>query len=402
MTWARLRFFGACQARSADFQSAVSQICNLRRPGRSNGFEDSASQPTGSRRYSRLKICATFLRQLCADKNLTCALLSLALLAFTPLGATAKDITLLNASYDPTRELYQDYNAAFAKYWQAKTGDRVTIQQSHAGSGKQARAVIDGLPADVVTLALAYDIDAIAEKGHLLPGDWQKRLPNNSAPYTSTIVFLVRKGNPKRIQDWDDLVKPGVSVITPNPKTSGGARWNYLAAWGYALKRFAQDQARARDFVARLFKNVPILDTGARGAATTFVQRGIGDVLIAWENEALLSLKESGQGKVEIVVPSLSILAEPPVAWVDRVVERRGTRAVAQAYLEYFYTPEGQQIAASHYYRPRLESVAQKYAAAFPKVNLFTIDEVFGGWQKAQQTHFNEGGVFDQIQQGNR
>ena len=316
--------------------------------------------------------------------------------------AGAKDIKLLNVSYDPTRELYQDYNTAFAKYWKEKTGDTLTLQQSHAGSGKQARSVIDGLEADVVTLALAYDIDAIAEKSKLLPADWQKRLPNNSAPYTSTIVFLVRKGNPKGIKDWDDLVKPGVSVITPNPKTSGGARWNYLAAWGYALKKNDNDEAKARDFVARLYKNVPVLDTGARGSTTTFVQRGIGDVLIAWENEALLTLKEAGQGEFEVIAPSLSILAEPPVAWVDRVVRKRGTSEVAKAYLEYLYTPEGQDIAARNFYRPRLEAVAQKYAGTFPKVNLFTIDEVFGGWQKAQRAHFNDGGVFDQIQQANR
>jgi sulfate transport system substrate-binding protein len=318
------------------------------------------------------------------------------------LACAAKDISLLNVSYDPTRELYQDINAAFAKYWQAKSGDKVTIQQSHGGSGKQARAVIDGLAADVVTLALAYDIDAIAEKGRLLPVDWQKRLPNNSSPYTSTIVFLVRKGNPKGIKDWNDLVKPDRLVITPNPKTSGGARWNYLAAWGYALKKFGNDESKARDFVARLFKNVPVLDTGARGATTTFVQRGIGDVLVAWENEAILSIKELGKGEFEIVTPPVSILAEPPVALVDKVVNRHRTQAVAQSYLEYLYTPEGQDIAARHYFRPRLETVAQKYAGTFPKVTLFTIDEVFGGWQKAQKAHFNEGGIFDQIQQGNR
>jgi len=262
--------------------------------------------------------------------------------------------------------------------------------------------VIDGLDADVVTLALAYDVDALYEKGKLIPQDWQKRLPNNSAPYTSTIVFVVRKGNPKRIKDWDDLVKPGVSVITPNPKTSGGARWNYLAAWGYALKKPGGDEAKAQAFVGRLFKHVPILDTGARGATTTFVQRGIGDVLLAWENEALLALKEADPGEFELVAPSLSILAEPPVTWVDKVVNKRGTRALAQAYLEYLYSPEGQEVAAKHYYRPRLESVAQKYARTFPKVSLFTIDEVFGGWQQAQKTHFNEGGVFDQITRANR
>src|ERR1022692_3106073 len=316
--------------------------------------------------------------------------------------ADAKEINLLNVSYDPTRELYQDYNAAFVKYWKDKTGDTVIIQQAHAGSGKQARAVIDGLQADVVTLALAYDIDAIAEKGKLLPADWQKRLPNNSTPYTSTIVFLVHKGNPKGIKDWDDLVKPDVCVITPNPKTSGGARWNYLAAWGYALKKNGNDEAKAKDFVAKIFKNVHVLDTGARGATTTFVQRGIGDVLIAWENEALLSLKESGPGEFEIVAPSVSILAEPPVALVDKVAGKHGTEAVAKAYLEYLYSPEGQEIAAKEFYRPRLESVAPKYAGKFPKLDLFTVDEVFGGWQKAQKTHFIDGGTFDQIQQANR
>jgi len=327
-------------------------------------------------------------------KTARCLLL-LALL--WPPGVWAKDITLLNASYDPTRELYQDFNAAFAKAWQARTGERVVIHQSHGGSARQAQAVIAGLEADVVTLALAYDIDAIARKGKLLSLDWQKRLPHNSSPYTSTVVFLVRKGNPKGIKDWDDLVKPGLSVITPNPKASGGARWNYLAAWGYALKHYGQDEAKARDFTARLFRNVPILESGARSAATTFTQRGIGDALITWENEAMLSLQESGKGQFEIVIPSLTILAEPPVAWVDRTVDKRGTRAVAQAYLEYLYGPEGQEIAARHFFRPRLDSVAQRHAATFPKINLFTIDEVFGGWQNAQATHFNEGGVFDQI-----
>jgi sulfate transport system substrate-binding protein len=327
-------------------------------------------------------------------KTASC-LLFLALL--WPPGAWAKDITLLNASYDPTREFFQDFNAAFAKDWQAKTGDRVIVHQSHGGSAKQAQAVMAGLDADVVTLALAYDIDAIARRGKLLPLDWQKRLPHNSSPYTSTVVFLVRKGNPKGIKDWDDLVKPGVSVITPNPKASGGARWNYLAAWGYALRHYGQDQAKARDFVARLFRNVPILESGARSATTTFTQRGIGDALITWENEAMLSLQESGKGQFEIVIPSLSILAEPPVTWVDKTVNKRGTRAVAQAYLEYLYTPQGQEIAAKHFFRPRLDSVAQKYAGTFPKINLFTIDEVFGGWQNAQTIHFNEDGVFDQI-----
>jgi len=317
-------------------------------------------------------------------------------------GAAAKEIKLLNVSYDPTRELYQDFNAAFAKYWQDKTGDKVTIQQSHGGSGKQARAVIDGLDADVVTLALANDIDMIAEKGHLLPADWQKRLPNNSCPFTSTILFLVRKGNPKGIKDWDDLIKPGVAVVTPNPKTSGGARWNYLAAWGYALKKFGNDSAKARDLVGRLYKNVPVLDVGARGATTTFVQRGIGDVLVGWENEAILSMQESGKGEFEIIAPSVSILAEPPVAVVDKVAKRHGTEVVARAYLEYLYSPEGQEIGARNHYRPRLETVAQKHAAEFPKVELFTIDDVFGGWQKAQKRHFSEGGVFDEIQRSNR
>jgi sulfate transport system substrate-binding protein len=319
----------------------------------------------------------------------------------------AKEIKLLNVSYDPTRELYQDINAAFSKQWKDKAGDTVTIQQSHGGSGKQARSVIDGLEADVVTLALAYDIDAISEKGKLIDKDWQKRLPNNSTPYTSTIVFLVRKGNPKGIKDWDDLVKqnadgsPGVKVVTPNPKTSGGARWNYLAAWGYALKKNNNNEAKAKDFVGKLFKNVPILDTGARGATTTFVQRGIGDVLIAWENEALLSLKDSPD-KFELVTPSVSILAEPPVAWVDKVVKRHGTEEVTKAYLNFLYSPEGQEIGAKNFYRPRSEAVAQKYADKFPKLTLFTIDEVFGGWQKAQKTHFDNDGIFDQIQLDNR
>jgi sulfate transport system substrate-binding protein len=312
--------------------------------------------------------------------------------------STAGAQELLNVSYDPTRELYQELNAAFVKHWQAKTGKTVTIQQSHGGSSKQARAVLDGLEADVLTLALAYDIDAVAEGG-LLPRDWQKRLPNNSSPYTSTIVFLVRKGNPKGIKDWSDVVKPGVQVITPNPKTSGGARWNYLAAWAYALRQPGGDEAKARAFVTRLFKNVPVLDSGARGSTTTFVQRGIGDVLLAWENEAFLSIKELGPDKVEVVVPSLSILAEPPVAVVDKVADKKGTRAVAQAYLEYLYTPEGQEIAARNYYRPRLDSVARKYASTFPKINLITIDEVFGGWQKAQKVHFADGGIFDLIYQ---
>ncbi|HRZ07392.1 MAG TPA: sulfate ABC transporter substrate-binding protein, partial [Candidatus Competibacteraceae bacterium] len=290
----------------------------------------------------------------------------------------------------------------FAKYWKTQTGETVTVQQSHGGAGKQARAVIDGLEADVVTLALAYDIDAIAEKAKLIPTDWQKRLPNNSSPYTSTIVFLVRKGNPKGIQDWDDLVKPDVSVITPNPKTSGGARWNYLAAWGYALKQPGGDEAKARDFVTKLYKNVPVLDSGARGSTTTFTERGIGDVFISWENEAFLATKELGPDKFEIVVPSLSILAEPPVTVIDKVVDKKGTRKVAEAYLNYLYSQEGQNIAGKHYYRPRDPQVAAKYADQFSKVSLFTIDEVFGGWQKAQKTHFNDGGTFDQIYQPGR
>jgi sulfate/thiosulfate transport system substrate-binding protein len=329
------------------------------------------------------------------------AVLSLGLIGAAGV-AHARDIELLNVSYDPTRELYQEYNAAFARHWKEKTGDTVTIQQSHGGSGKQARAVIDGIDADIVTLALAYDIDAIAEKSRALPGAWQKRLPNNSTPYSSTIVFLVRKGNPKGIKDWDDLVKPGVSVVTPNPKTSGGARWNYLAAWGYALRKYNNDDQQARDFVARLFKNVKILDTGARGSTTTFVQRGIGDVLVAWENEAMLSLKEASGQDFELIAPSVSILAEPPVAWVDRVVKKHGTAEIAKAYLDYLYSPEGQEIAARNFYRPHLEAVAQKYTDKFPKITLFTIDEVFGGWQKAQRTHFSDNGVFDQIQQGTR
>lgn len=313
-----------------------------------------------------------------------------------PIVASAKEVTLLNVSYDPTRELYQEYNSAFAKYWQAKTGDKVTVKQSHGGSGKQARAVIDGLEADVVTLALAYDIDAIQEKARLIPKDWQKRLPHNSAPYTSTIVFLVRKGNPKAIKDWDDLVKPGVAVITPNPKTSGGARWNYLAAWAYAQKKYGSED-KAKEFVGKLYKNVPVLDSGARGSTTTFIERGIGDVAISWENEAFLALKELGPDKFEIVVPSLSILAEPTVTIVDKVVDKRKTRAVAQAYLDYLYSEEGQDIAGKHYYRPTLPSAAAKYEKQFPKLNLVSIDDSFGGWQKAQKTHFSDGGVFDQI-----
>ena len=323
------------------------------------------------------------------------------MLALTGAGVD-KPVTLLNVSYDPTRELYQEFNPAFAAYWKSKTGQTVEIKQSHGGSGKQARAVIDGLEADVVTLALAYDIDAISDKGGLLPANWQSRLPHNSSPYTSTIVLLVRKGNPKGIKDWDDLVRPGISVITPNPKTSGGARWNYLAAWGYALRKYGGDQEKAKAFVASLYRNVPVLDAGARGATTTFVERGIGDVLIAWENEALLAIKELGPGKFELVAPSVSILAEPPVAVVDKVANKHGTRALAQAYVEYLYSQEGQEIAAKNFYRPRLESVAARYRSQFPKITLFTVDELFGGWKKAQATHFDDGGVFDQIYQPGR
>ena len=309
----------------------------------------------------------------------------------------AADVTLLNVSYDPTRELYQDINTAFSAQLK-KSGQNVTIKQSHGGSGKQARSVIDGLEADVVTLALAYDIDAIQERG-LINSGWQKRLPHNSSPYTSTIVFLVRKGNPKRIRDWGDLVKPGISVITPNPKTSGGARWNYLAAWGHALKQPGGTEAKAKEFVKQLYRNVPVLDSGARGSTNTFVQRGLGDVLLAWENEAQLAIKEQ-PGKLQIVVPPMSILAEPPVTVVDKVVDARGTRALAKAYLEFLYTAEGQEIVARHHYRPTLAAVAKAHAAEFPKLELITIDAVFGGWAKAQKTHFDEGGVFDQIYTG--
>ena len=304
--------------------------------------------------------------------------------------------TLLNVSYDPTRELYQDYNKAFAKHWKETTGEVVSLRQSHGGSGKQARSVIDGLDADVVTLALAYDIDAISQF-NLIPQDWQQRLPNQSSPYTSTIVFLVRKGNPKKITDWNDLIKPGVGVVTPNPKTSGGARWNYLAAWTYALKQPGGNDATAKDFVKSLYANVKVLDSGARGATTSFAERGIGDVLLAWENEAYLALKELGPDKFEIVTPSVSILAEPPVAVVDKVVDKKGTRKVATAYLEYLYSPEGQDIAGKHYYRPTDRVVAAKYASQFSKLNLVTLAEVFGSWQVVQKKHFSDGGVFDQI-----
>jgi sulfate/thiosulfate transport system substrate-binding protein len=326
-------------------------------------------------------------------------LVAAALISFAAFGAaqaTAAEVTLLNASYDPTRELYVDYNAAFAKYWKAKTGDDVKVNQSHGGSGKQARSVIDGLKADVVTLALAADIDAVATQGKLLPINWQSRFPDNSSPYTSTIVFLVRKGNPKGIRDWSDLIKPGVSVITPNPKTSGGARWNYLAAWAWALKQPGGNAATAKEFVRKLYKNVPVLDTGARGATTTFVQRGLGDVLVAWENEALLAIKQLGSDKLQVVVPTVSILAEPPVAVVDKVVLRRGTREVAAAYLQYLYSKEGQDIVARNFYRPRDPDIAAKYANLYPKLNLVTIAD-FGGWPKAQAEHFSEGGIFDQI-----
>jgi sulfate transport system substrate-binding protein len=313
-----------------------------------------------------------------------------------------KPVTLLNVSYDPTRELYEEFNQQFRAYWKGKTSQEVTIRQSHGGSGKQARSVIDGLEADVVTLAVAYDVDQIAEKGRWLKPDWQSRLPNNSAPYTSTIVLLVRKGNPKGIRDWGDLVKPGVSVITPNPKTSGGARWNYLAAWAWALRQPGGNDATARAFVGKLYRNVPVLDAGARGSTTTFVERGIGDVLLAWENEALLAIKELGPGKFEIIAPSISILAEPPVAVVDRVAGKHGTQPVAEAYLEYLYTEVGQEIAAKHFYRPRLETVAAKYQKQFPKIDLITVDGVFGGWKKAHAIHFADGALFDQIYQPGR
>jgi sulfate transport system substrate-binding protein len=316
--------------------------------------------------------------------------------------AAAFAVELLNVSYDPTRELYQDFNKAFAKQWKQKSGQDLVVKQSHGGSGKQARAVIDGLDADVVTLALAYDIDEIHQKAKLIPENWQKRLPGNSSPYTSTIVFLVRKGNPKQIRDWSDLVRPGVQVITPNPKTSGGARWNYLAAWAYALKQPGGNEAKAKDFIARLFKNVPVLDSGARGSTTTFVQRGQGDVLIAWENEAFLAVNELGRDRFQIVIPSLSVLAEPPVTVVDRVVDRKGTRKLAEEYLKYLYSPEGQEIAAKHYYRPYDKNVAAKYARQFPKLKLVTVDDTFGGWAKAQKAHFSDGGIFDQIYSGAR
>ena len=322
-----------------------------------------------------------------------------AALAAATLGTTAlasAQTTLLNVSYDPTREFYREYNAAFQKHWKAQGGEDVTVRQSHGGAGSQARAVIDGLEADVVTLALAYDIDAIGERAGLIPADWQKRLANNSSPYTSTIVLLVRKGNPKNIKDWDDLVRPGVEVITPNPKTSGGARWNYLAAWGFAKDKYGSDE-KAYDFVKKIYANVPVLDSGARGATNTFVQRGIGDAFIAWENEAILSVEQLGKGEFEIIVPSVSILAEPPVTVIDKNVDRKGTRKVAQAYLEYLYSDEAQRLAGKHYYRPTNPKVAAEFSTQFPQVKLFGIDEVFGGWQSAQKTHFNDGGLFDRI-----
>jgi sulfate/thiosulfate transport system substrate-binding protein len=327
---------------------------------------------------------------------LSAALLTSSAAFAIPAAAQGQAARLLNVSYDPTRELYADINRHFSQRWRAEAKQSVTIRQSHGGSGKQARSVIDGLPADVVTLALASDIDEIATRARLIAPNWQSRLPNNSAPYYSTIVLLVRKGNPKNIRDWDDLIRPGVKVITPNPKTSGGARWNYLAAWGFAQRKYGSP-AKAREFMTRLFRNVPVLDTGARGSTTTFAQRGQGDVLIAWENEAFLATNELGRGKFEIVAPSLSILAEPPVALVDKIVDRRGTRRVAEAYLKYLYTPEAQEIIAKHYYRPRNAAVAAKYASRFPKMSLLQIDRNFGGWKRAQAAHFNDGGLFDQI-----
>ena len=329
-------------------------------------------------------------------RNFKITLTTLAAALLLPLAAQAKDIQILNVSYDPTRELYKEINARFAEQWKTKTGDTVSFQQSHGGSGKQARAVIDGLEADVVTLALGYDVDALHDKAKLIPKDWQKRLPHNSSPYTSTIVFLVRKGNPKGIKDWDDLVKPGVAVITPNPKTSGGARWNHLAAYAYALKKYNKDEAKAKEFLGKLFRNAPVLDSGARGSMTTFVQRRIGDVLLSWENEAFLALKEFGSDKFEIVAPSISILAEPPVTVVDKFAKKHGNAEVAEAYLKFLYTDEGQNIIGKHFYRPSNPTIAAKYADKYPKLNLVTIAD-FGGWQKAQAEHFGDGGIFDQI-----
>lgn len=343
---------------------------------------------------------ASFIYGIVKKTKTIAVILFLSLASLLSLSVFAAEITILNASYDPTREFYQEYNPAFAKSWQDKTGDVVTVQQAHGGSSKQARAVMDGLEADVVTLALAYDIDAITTAPGLLSADWQSRLPHHSTPYTSTIVFLVRQGNPKKIRDWDDLVKPGISVITPNPKTSGGARWNYLAAWGDALKKNHGDATKAQAFVTTLYKNVPVLDSGARGATMTFTQRGIGDVLITWENEAFLAIQELGSGQFEIVTPPHSILAEPPVTLVDKVVDKKKTRIVAQAYLEYLYSEVGQDLAAKHGYRPRLDSVIQKYTSRFPTIALFTVTDVFGGWQRAQKVHFADGGIFDQIYEG--
>jgi sulfate/thiosulfate transport system substrate-binding protein len=333
------------------------------------------------------------LRHLLTVPSLAAALA----IAFAVPPPAAADVTLLNVSYDPTRELYQAFNAAFAKQWKAKTGETVTVKQSHGGSGKQARSVLDGLEADVVTLALAYDVDQLHEKGGLIPADWQKKLPGNAAPYTSTIVFVVRKGNPKGVKDWGDLIKPGVKVITPNPKTSGGARWNYLAAWGWARKQFKNDEAKVKEYVTKLYQNVPVLDSGARGSTTTFAQRGIGDVFLSWENEAFLIVDQFGKDKFEIVAPSISILAEPPVAVVDKYAGKHGNQKVAEAYLKYLYSDEAQDIIARNHYRPRNAAVAAKYAARFPKITLFTIDEAFGGWQKAQKTHFEDNAVYDQI-----
>ena len=327
---------------------------------------------------------------------LAIALLAAAFGSAVPFTATAKDITLLNVSYDPTRELYVDYNAVFSKYWEAKTGDKVTVKSSHGGSGKQARAIIDGLDADVATLALAYDIDQLSEKANLIPKNWQKRLPNNSTPYTSTIVFLVRKGNPKHLKTWDDLVKPGVGIVPANPKTSGGARWTYLAAYGQAIKAPGGSEAKAKEYVTKFYKNAAVLDSGARGATTTFVERGIGDVLVGWENEAYLALKEDGS-KFEVVVPPVSILAEPPVTVVDKFAKKHGTEKVAEAYLSYLYSDEGQEIIAKNFYRPRNAAVLKAHESQYAKVDLFTIDDIFGGWTKAQKTHFSDGGVFDQI-----
>jgi sulfate/thiosulfate-binding protein len=325
-------------------------------------------------------------------------MISLALLAAcTSAGPVLADTTLLNVSYDPTRELYNAVNTAFAAQWKAKTGENVSVKQSHGGSGKQARSIIDGLEADVATLALGYDVDALHEKGGLIPKDWQKRLPNNSSPYTSTIVFVVRKGNPKGVKDWADLARPGLKVITPNPKTSGGARWNYLAAWGWALKKFGGDEGKVKAYVSALYKNVPVLDSGARGSTTTFAQRGIGDVFISWENEAFLVLNQFGKDRFEIVSPSVSILAEPPVTVVDKNASKHGTIKVAEAYLKFLYSDQGQEIIAKNFYRPRNAAIAQKYASVFPKITLFTIDEVFGGWQKAQKTHFEDNALYDQV-----